>query len=159
METGKWKMETGKSKTEGESSNKGKIVSIAAAAKQVRDFKDLEVWQTARQLRREMYGVAKSLPDVEKFGLASQIRRAAVSVTANIAEGYGRFGYQENAQMCRQARGSLYELRDHLTTCVDEGYLGIADAKRLDALIHSVTRLLNGYLRSTLARKQMESGK
>jgi four helix bundle protein len=136
-----------------------KIVSISVAAKQVRDFKDLEVWQKARQLRREMYSLAKSLPDVEKFGLASQIRRAAVSVTANIAGGYGRFGYQENAQMCRQARGSLYELRDHLTTCVDEGYMGSAVAERLDALIQSVTRLLNGYLRSTLARKQMEIGK
>src|SRR5271157_5730302 len=132
----------------------GKIVSMSAASKQVRDFKDLEVWQTARELRREMYGVAKGLPDVEKFGLASQIRRAAVSVTANIAEGYGRFGYQENAQMCRQARGSLYELRDHLTTCVDEGYLNVADAKRLDALIQTVTRLVNGYLRSTLALKR-----
>ncbi len=55
-----------------------KIVSISVAPKQVRDFKDLEVWQTARQLRREMYGVANGLPDVEKFGLASQIRRAAV---------------------------------------------------------------------------------
>ena len=135
-------------------------MNISVAAKQIRDFKALEVWQTARQLRREIYSLAKNLPDVEKFGLASQIRRAAVSVTANIAEGYGRFGYQENVQMCRQARGSLYELRDHLTTCVDEGYLGVADAKRLDALIQSVTRLFNGYLRATLARKQQtESGK
>ena len=61
--------------------------------------------------------------------------------------------------MCRQARGSLYELRDHLTTCVDEGYLGPAECERLDALIQSVTRLLNGYLRSTLARKKLENGK
>ena len=131
------------------------------APKHVRDFKDLEVWKTARQLRRELYDMAKGLPDIEKFSLASQIRRAAVSVTANIAEGYGRFGYQENAQMCRQARGSLYELRDHLTTCVDEGYLDPAKGERLDALIQSVTRLLNGYLRSTLAlkRQQMEDGK
>ena len=136
------------------------IVSMSVAAKQVRDFKDLEVWRTARELRRELYKMVKGLPDIEKFGLASQIRRAAVSVTANIAEGYGRFGYQENAQMCRQARGSLYELRDHLTTCLDEGYLGTAEGERLDALIQSVTRLLNGYLRSTLARKQhLESGK
>src|SRR5271157_5251202 len=133
----------------------GKIVSMSAASKQVRDFKDLEVWQTARELRREMYGVAKGLPDVEKFGLASQIRRAAVSVTANIAEGYGRFGYQENAQMCRQARGSLYELRDHLTTCVDEGFVSLDEGKRLDSAARCVARLLNGYIRSTLARKQM----
>jgi four helix bundle protein len=149
---GKWKLENRKQKME-------TIVSTAMAAKPVRDFKDLEVWKAARELRRELYRMPQGLPDIEKFGLASQIRRAAVSVTANIAEGYGRFGYQENAQMCRQARGSLYELRDHLTTCVDEGYLGPAEGGRLDALIQSVTRLLNGYLRSTLARKKMESGK
>jgi len=130
------------------------IVNIAMAAKPVRDFKDLEVWRTARELRRELYRMTKALPDIEKFGLASQIRRAAVSVTANIADGFGRFGYQENAQMCRQARGSLYELRDHLTTCVDEGYLGPAEGERLDALIQTVTRLLNGYLRSTLSLKR-----
>jgi len=135
------------------------VVNIATAAKPVRDFKDLEVWMMARELRRELYRMAKGLPDMEKFGLASQIRRAAISVTANIAEGCGRFGYQENAQMCRQARGSLYELRDHLTTCMDEGYLGPAEGERLDALIQSVTRLLNGYLRSTLARKKQADGK
>jgi len=132
-------------------------VNAATPAKPVRDFKDLEVWKTARELRRELYKMAEGLPDIEKFSLASQIRRAAVSVTANIAEGYGRFGYQENAQMCRQARGSLYELRDHVTTCVDEGYLGSAEGKRLDTLIQSVTRLLNGYLRSTLALKRQQT--
>jgi len=130
------------------------IVNTAMAAKPVRDFKDLEVWRTARELRHELYKMAKGLPDIEKFGLGSQIRRAAISVTANIAEGFDRFGYQENAQMCRQARGSLYELRDHLTACVDEGYLGPAEGERLDALIQTVTRLVNGYLRSTLALKR-----
>jgi len=123
-------------------------------ANSIRDFKDLQVWKAARELRREAYKLAEALPDYEKFGLAGQIRRAATSVTANIAEGFGRFGYQENAQMCRQARGSLYELRDHLTTCVDEGYINLAEGKRLDALAQTVARLLNGYLRSTLALKQ-----
>jgi four helix bundle protein len=80
-----------------------KYTTVAA----IRDFKDLEVWKAARDLRREFYILAKVLPDVEKYGLASQIRRAATSVTANIAEGFGRYGYQENAQSCRQARGSL----------------------------------------------------
>jgi len=120
----------------------------------IRDFKDLEVWKAARDLRHEFYSLAKALPDAEKYGLASQIRRAATSVTANIAEGFGRYGYQENAQSCRQARGSPYELRDHLTTCVDEGYLSSMDGKRLDASAQSVARLLNGYLRATLALKR-----
>jgi len=124
------------------------------ASTPIRDFKDLEVWKVARDLRREFYKLAGNLPDLEKFGLSGQIRRAATSVTANIAEGYGRFGYQENAQMCRQARGSVYELRDHITTCVDANYLSLGEGKRLDALAQSVVRLLNGYIRSTLARRR-----
>jgi len=119
----------------------------------IKDLKDLAVWKAARDLQHQMYKLAKGLPDIEKFGLANQIRRAAASVTANIAEGYGRFGYQENIQFCRQARGSLYELRDQLTTCVDESYVTSADAKGLEAEALRVIRLLNGYLRATIARK------
>lgn len=129
------------------------VEALKMPAGPIKDFKDLGVWKLARELRHEFYALAKVLPETEKFGLANQLRRAATSVTANIAEGYGRFGYQENAQMCRQARGSLYELRDHLTTCVDEGYVRIEVGKRLDTLAQTVCRLLNGYLRSTLARK------
>lgn len=125
----------------------------------VKDFKDLEVWKAARDLRKDIYVLAKSLPDVEKFGLASQLRRAASSVTANIAEGFGRFGYQENVQHCRQARGSVYELRDHLTTCADEGYIPLPEARRLDQLAQRVAQLSNGYLRSTLALKAAWQGK
>jgi len=119
----------------------------------IRDFKDLEVWQAARAFRGEIYKAAWLLPELEKFGLANQLRRAATSVTANIAEGFGRYGYQENAQMCRQGRGSVYELRDHLTTCVDEGYLSPAEGERLDRMGQRVAQMLNGYLRATLARK------
>jgi len=143
------KIETRNSEQAGPSLRKGAI----------RDFKDLEVWKAAREFRREVYVLARSLPDFEKFGLASQLRRAASSVTANIAEGFGRFGYQENAQLCRQARGSLYELRDHLTTCVDEGYVPLSEGRRLDRLAQRVMQMLNGYLRATLARKAAAEGK
>jgi four helix bundle protein len=119
---------------------------------------DLDVWKAARGLRRECYKVAQGLPAVGRFGLASQLRRAAISITANIAEGYGRFGYQENVQHCRQARGSLYEIRDHLTTCLDQGYLSPAEARKLDQMAQTATRLLNGYLRATLALKGKSPG-
>lgn len=122
----------------------------------IRDFKDLEVWRAARELRQETYKLTKTLPDVEKFGLVSQMRRAATSVTANIAEGFGRFGYQENIQLCRQARGSIYELRDHLTTCADEGYVSLTEGKRLDSMAQRVAQILNGYIRATLALKMAE---
>jgi four helix bundle protein len=101
-----------------------------------------------------MYKLAGKLPNFERLALASQIRRAAVFLTANIAEGFGRFGYQETAQFCRQAPGSLYELREHLTTCVDEGYITSEEDARIEQLAHSGGRLLNGYLRSTLALKR-----
>jgi len=123
----------------------------------INDFTDLEVWKAARELRREVYKLSLTFPDFEKFGLASQMRCAAASITANVAEGFGRFGYQENAQFCRHARGSLYELRDHLITCLDEGYLKEGEAKRLGAMTQRVAQLLNGYLRSTLALKRGDS--
>ena len=122
----------------------------------VKDFTDLEVWKAAREMRRQIYMLAKTLPDFEKFGLASQLRRAAVSVTANLAEGYGRFGYQENAQFCRQARGSIYELRDHIITCMDESFISKDEGCKLDTMLQRVAMMLNGYLRATLARKQSD---
>jgi four helix bundle protein len=122
----------------------------------VKDFTDLEVWKAAREMRRQIYMLAKTLPDFEKFGLASQLRRAAVSVTANLAEGYGRFGYQENVQFCRQARGSIYELRDHIITCMDESFISKDEGSKLDTMLQRVAMILNGYLRATLARKQSD---
>jgi four helix bundle protein len=96
-----------------------------------------------------LYRAVKIFPSEEKFGLASQIRRAASSVTANLAEGYGRYSYQENVQFCRVSRGSLYELRDHLTTALDAGYIPKARYDELDALAVSAIRLVNGYIRAT----------
>jgi len=123
----------------------------------VKDFTDLDVWKVAREMRRQIYKLAKTLPDFEKSGLADQLRRAAVPVTANLAEGYGRFGYQENAQFCRQARGSVYELRDHIITCMDECFISKDEASKLDAMMQRVAMMLNGYLRATLARKQSDT--
>jgi four helix bundle protein len=94
----------------------------------IKDFTDLETWKFARRLRVEIYKVCKALPKDETYALASQMKRAAVSVTANIAEGYGRYSFQENIQFCRQSRASVYELRDHCTTALDAG---ISTKKRL----------------------------
>ncbi len=94
-----------------------------SGVKRIRDFTDLETWRFARRLRVEVYRICQGFPRNETFGLASQIRRAAVSVTANIAEGFGRYSYQENIQFCRQSRGSVYEVRDHFTTALDAGYI------------------------------------
>ena len=85
----------------------------------------------------------------------TQMRRAAISVTANIAEGYGRFSYQENLQFCRQSRGSAYELRDHFTTALDAGYVTREKFLELNAMALDVIRLLNGYIRSTVRLKTL----
>ena len=140
----------------GESSKPFTVVQ-GARKSGIKDFKDLEVWKAARELRMAVYRVARRLPDFEKYGLASQIRRATTSVTANIAEGYGRYSYQENAQFCRQARGSLYELRDHLSTCADERYIGDQESVELERLAYRVIQLINGYIRSTVALRARAS--
>src|SRR5207253_3964898 len=78
-----------------------------------------------------MYRVAKHLPESEKFGLASQIRRAAVSLTNNIAEGHGRYHYLEQIKFSLNSRGSLEELIDDLNICADESYIPTPDIAKL----------------------------
>ncbi len=121
---------------------------------EIKNFTDLKVWQLAREIRIKIYSLLKRFPDYEKYALESQMRRAAISVTANIAEGYGRFHYQENIQFCRQARGSLYELQDHLTTCQDQKYITENEAVGLIAQIYDNIRLLDGYIRYLNNEKQ-----
>lgn len=130
------------------------IHTATPAETRIKDFTDLVVWTAARELRKEIYKLAKRLPDFEKSALANQLRRSATSITANIAEGFGRFGYPEDVQHCRQARGSLYELRDYLTTCLDEEYITPTENATLTALCQRVGQLLNGYIRATVAMKR-----
>ena len=102
-----------------------------------------------------MTKLAKNLPGAEKFRLADQIIRAARSVTNNLAEGYGRFHYQENIQFCRQSRGSLYELIDHLIICLDDEYINNAEfSKHQDDCIRGI-QLVNGYIRFLSKQKEV----
>ncbi len=87
---------------------------MSKEAKQFKSFEDLEVWRLAHELRLKVYTLTRFLPDDEKYGISSQIKRSATSVAANIAEGHGRYHFQENIQFCRQARGSLAETRDYI---------------------------------------------
>ena len=80
------------------------------SVKSYQTFEDLEVYQVARGFRKAMYRVAKRLPSEEKFGLTSQIRRAAVSLTNNIAEGHGRFHFREQIKFMLHSHGSLEDL-------------------------------------------------
>lgn len=118
-----------------------------------RSFEDLEVYKAAREFRKAMYRVAKQLPDFEKFGLASQIRRAAVSLTNNLAEGHGRFHFLDQIKFTLISRGSLEELIDDLNVCVDENYLPSDEVVELKNTGWQVLKLTNGYLRYLRDRK------
>ena len=120
--------------------------------KRYQTFEDLEVYQVAREFRRAMYRVAKQLPDEEKFGLCSQVRRAAVSLTNNIAEGHGRFHFLEQIKFMLQARGSLEELLDDLNICADESYLPAEEIEKLKSEGWRVHKLINGYIRFLRSR-------
>ncbi|MBX3330301.1 MAG: four helix bundle protein [Nitrospira sp.] len=111
-------------------------------------FQDLEVWKIGRSLRRKLYEIAKTLPAHERYNLAGQIRAAAISLTSNIAEGFGRFHYKENVQFCRIARGSACEVQDHLLACLDEGYISPALHQKLDQELTIFLRTLNAYIKA-----------
>jgi four helix bundle protein len=100
-----------------------------------------------------MYGVTRKLPDFEKYELASQIRRASVSLTNNIAEGHGRYHYLEQLKFLFQARGSLQELIDDLNVCEDEQYLAKTEVVDLKSQAKEVQRLIGGYVRYLRDRK------
>jgi len=123
---------------------------------EVSTFENLEVYQVAREFRKAMYRVTKSLPEIEKFGLASQIRRAAVSLTNNIAEGHGRFHYLDQIKFVLQSRGSLEELIDDLNVCEDEEYLPNQEVGALKEKGWRVRQLIDGYIR--YLRQQSGSG-
>lgn len=113
---------------------------------------DLDVWKIARQLRIDITKTTKNFPQKEMFKLTDQIIRSSRSVTANIAEGFGRYHYKESAQYYRQARGSLVETADHLICAFDEQYMAKDDLKQYLDRIEDCARLLNGLIRSQSQR-------
>jgi len=116
-------------------------------------FEELEVYKAAREFRKKIYQLIKELPPEEKYNLDNQMRRAALSLTNNIAEGHGRFNYQENIQFCRISRGSLMELIDDLNVCIDEKYFPVDYLKDLKEGGYSINKMLNGYIAYLKIRK------
>ena len=121
-------------------------------AKPYDTFEDLEVYQVAREFRKAMYRVARRLPQEEKFGLTSQMRRAAVSLTNNIAEAHGRYHYLDQIKFMLNSRGSLEELLDDLNVCLDENYLPADEVETLKSDGWRVHKLINGYIRFVRGR-------
>jgi len=111
-------------------------------------FRDLLVWQKAHAFVLEVYRFTESFPDREKFGLSHQMRRAAVSIPANIAEGFGKRSHSEKARFLNIAEGSLEECRYYLILAHDLGY---GQTESLTTSREETSRLLNAYARAILA--------
>lgn len=105
-------------------------------------------WQLAVAASIEVYRLTKPFPADERFGLTQQLRRAAVSVPSNIAEGYGRGSRQDYARFLRVARGSLYEVETQLLIAVRLGYLGDDAYRDIRAQLAEAGRVLAGLIRS-----------
>src|SRR5215813_7317879 len=113
-----------------------------------RNFQDLDVWKKAHAWVLNIYRLSENFPKHELFGLTSQLRRAAVSVPANLAEGFKRKGISDKARFYNIAQGSLEECRYYLILARDLHY---ADTQQLAKDLDEVSRILDSYLRATLA--------
>lgn len=120
----------------------------------VKCYQDLVVWQKAMRLAREAYLIAKKLPYEEKFALSDQLRRSAVSIPSNIAEGHARGSDKEFVHFLYIARVSNAELMTQLILCVDFGYLTDVDVRRVKLQSNEVGRLLNALI-AKLRKKQL----
>ena len=119
-----------------------------------RSFEDLDCWKACTEVRRFISKLVKKYPKEEKYALVDDMKRAARSATHNIAEGFGRFHFQENVQFCRISRGSLYELIDQLITSKDDGYITSEQYEKGRELISKSLALLNGYIKYLSKQKE-----
>lgn len=111
----------------------------------MRGFENLEVWQKSHKMVLESYKLTKTFPDEERFGLISQMRRSAVSVAANIAEGYRKKGRKDKLNFYNIAQGSLDELKYYLVLSKDLGYLN--DLQHYIDLYEEISRMLTSYMK------------
>jgi four helix bundle protein len=117
-------------------------------------LEDLEAWKQTRELRKNISILTKSFPQEEKYRLTDQIIRSSRSSVANIAEGYGRFHFQENIQYCRLSRGSLYETLEHIYFALDEKYIDEETFIKIKEQITNCTKIINGYIAYLKTRKE-----
>ena len=119
----------------------------------IKKLEELKVWQEARKLMRMVYEITEKFPPREKFNLTKHMRQCVRNIPGNIAEGFGRYHFQESMQFYRIARGSLSELKSDIYCSFDVGYIGEDELKRLVDQNEKVGRLLNGLIASTFKLK------
>jgi four helix bundle protein len=111
-----------------------------------RRLEEIEVWQKARELVREVYSVSRQGQFARDFALRDQIRRAAVSIMSNIAEGYGRGGTKEFIQFLSVAKGSVSEVMSQLYVALDQGYLDSEGFYKLSTLADETGKMIGGLM-------------
>lgn len=115
----------------------------------INTFQDLTAWKKAHILVLEVYKLTKDFPKEEQFGLINQLRRAAVSITSNIAEGFSRTSYREKCQFYAVALGSLTETQNQLLISKDIGYLSSEKYSLLEAQSIEVHKIMNGLIKTS----------
>lgn len=115
----------------------------------IHSFTDLNVWKKGHEMVIKIYDLTKAFPQEEIFGLTNQLRRASVSVTSNIAEGFSRTSYKEKAQFYATALGSLTEIQNQILIAKDVGYMPKNSFEELAETTVTTSKLLNGLLKKT----------
>jgi len=118
-------------------------------------LEDFELYKMAREFRKKLYDLIKRLPKEEIYVLVPQMKRAALSISNNIAEGHGRWHFQESIQFCRVSRGSVEEIIDDLNVCLDEKYFDESEIIPLKDESYSLIERINGYI--SYLKKQKET--
>ena len=114
----------------------------------IKNLYDLDAWKKSYVLVLEIYKITKGFPEVEKFGISSQLRRVASSVVANIAEGFARYHFRDKVKFYYQARGSVAEVQTFLLLPKDLNYINLAVCGRLGEKFNESAKLINGMIRS-----------
>src|SRR5919197_3588610 len=131
----------------------GSVTTLCMKTKTTRSYKDLIVWQKGIALAKLVYGLTQTFPSEEKFGIIAQMRRAAVSIPSNIAEGQARHTTGEFVQFISHAEGSIAELDTQLVLSIDLNFCAAAAADPAFELIGELRRMLNA-LRPKLSKRE-----
>lgn len=118
-------------------------------------FEDLIIWQNAHKLVLEIYKLSSKFPQKETFSLTDQLRRSALSVSANIAEAHGRFHYLDKIKFLFNARGSIEETRNHLIVCRDLGYIKVEEFDILNTEYKGLVMGLNKFISAIRNKSKM----